>query len=153
MNFYSLVDEKFQTFRQFCKLRRCFRNLLTKNVVFSSKAWSTIKLLLAIIFVCYFIILSIIFLLPIRSPRFLFRLYAIGTCSNKVLRIKFICNKCQCLLITCFILGGNVLFYVKAKGILFWYFLSTLVLVMRFFWLLIVVEILHLKIFRWHLDL
>ena len=39
-------------------------------------------------------------MLPIRSLRFLFCLYAlIGSCSNAVLRFEFICNKSQCLLI------------------------------------------------------
>ena len=62
---------------------------------------------------------SNIFLLPSRSPRFLLRPCAmIGSCSNAVLRFEFICNKCQCLLIICFT-SGNVLLYVKTKGILF----------------------------------
>ena len=59
----------------------CFQHLSTTNVIFSSKAWSTIKLFLAIIFT--YTLPFNIFLLPIRSPRFLFRLYAtIGSSSN-----------------------------------------------------------------------
>ena len=87
----------------------CFRNLLTTNVI-SSKAWSTIKLLLSIIFM---------FCLPIRSPRFLFCLYAmIGSSSHAVLRFEFICNKWQSLSVICFTFG-NVFFCVITKGILF----------------------------------
>ena len=33
-----------------------------------------------------------------------------GYCSNAVLRFEFICNKCQCLLIICFIFGSALLF-------------------------------------------
>ena len=62
------------------------------------------------------------FLLPIRSPRFLSRLYAVRrSCSNTVLRFEYICNKCQSLLIICFTFG-NVLLYAITKGILFWSF-------------------------------
>ena len=62
---------------------------------------------------------SNIFLLLIRSPRFLFRLYVLrGSCSNAVLGFEFICNKCQCLLIICFTFGNDLL-YVITKGVLF----------------------------------
>ena len=85
----------------------CFQSLLTANFISSSKAWCIIKMVLAIIFTYYFIILF-----PVRSPRFLFRLYAIiGSFSNAVNRLEFISNKCQCLLIICFTFG-NVLLYV-----------------------------------------
>ena len=47
----------------------------------------------------------------------------------------------------------HVLLYVKTNPILFDLFPSTLVLVMRFFQFLMVVEILYLKVFCWNLDL
>ena len=70
----------------------CFQNLLTTNVI-SSKAWSTIELLLVLFL--HTTLTSNIFLFPTRSPRFLLRLYAMrGYCSNAVYRFEFICNKC-----------------------------------------------------------
>ena len=45
----------------------------------------------------------------------------IDFCSNPVLRLRFICNKCQYLLTICFIFG-NILLSVKPKGILLWFF-------------------------------
>ena len=83
----------------------CFQNLWTANVISSSKTWSTIKLLLAV--VLRTTLLSKNFLLPIKSPRFLFRLYAMtGSSSNAILRFDFICNKFQCLLKICFTFGN-----------------------------------------------
>ena len=65
---------------------------------------------------------SNVFLLPIRSPRILFRPYAtIGSCSNAVLRFEFICVKLECVLVICFTFG-NVLLYDITKGIIFWSF-------------------------------
>ena len=88
---------------------------------------------------------SNIFLLSIRSLRFLFRLYPmIGSCSNVVLIFEFICNKFQCLLIICFTFR-KVLLYVITKGTLF---VSTLVIVIRLSQFLIIVEIMYLEIFR-----
>ena len=37
----------------------------------------------------------------------------IGSCSNSVIRFKFICNKCQCLLFICFTFGNVLLCYDK----------------------------------------
>ena len=70
-----------------------------------------------------------------------------GTCSNAVLRFEFICNKFQCLIIICFAFD-NVLLYVITKGILFYLFLSTLVLVVRLSQFLIIAEILYLEMFH-----
>ena len=53
----------------------------------------------------------------------------IASSLNVVLRVEFISNKCQCLLIIYFTFR-NVLLYVITKGILLWPFSSTLVLVM-----------------------
>ena len=74
-----------------------------------------------------------IFLLPTRSPRFLFCLYdMICSCSNVVLRFEFICNKFQGLLVICFTFS-KVFLYVKTRGFFFDLFFLTLVLVMHLY--------------------
>ena len=127
-----------------------------KVFVFKTCWQQMLSLLIRQVALCYYFYVLLYhqyFLLPIRSPRFLFRLYAmISSCSNAVLRVEFIYNKCQCFLIICFTFG-NVLLYVITNGIFFWTFSYDLVPVMRLSQFLIIVEILYLEIFRWNLDL
>ena len=60
-----------------------------------------------------------IFLLPTRSPKFLFRLYdIIFSCSNVVRRFAFICNKFQGLLVISFTFS-KVFYMLKQKDFFF----------------------------------
>ena len=122
MNFYSLLIKKFERFTSSVAFKSVFfYNLLVTNVFFSSKAWSTINSCCYFYVLLYHLISSCI---NLDHLDFYF-VYMLGSCLNPVLRFKFICNKCQCLLIICFIFG-NVLLYVITKGILFWSFSNNL---------------------------
>ena len=89
----------------------CLQNLLATNIISSRHGVQYSRFLLLFLHTA---LPSDIFSLPIRSPRFLFCLYAmIDYFSNSILRFQCISNKCQCLLIIC----RNL-----SKGILFWPF-------------------------------
>ena len=88
MNFHSSFDEKITHFSTSVDCE----GILT---VSSSKTWSPIKLLL-MLFWCT-ALLSNIFMLLVSQLR------------NAVVTTGFICNKCHCLLIICFIFSDALL--------------------------------------------
>ena len=95
-----------------------------------------------------FTLLSNIFLLLIRSPRFLFRLYSmVCSCSNDVIRFRSISNKRQCLLS---FLHSLMSYHMLRQNKLYSdFFLLTLVLVMPFFQFLKVTEIVKISVICW----